>query len=77
MAFIALKHALTAAPELVLPNFAQPFIVECDASTYGFGAILLQDQHPVAFFSKPVMPRHQSLTAYEWELIGLVLAIHH
>jgi len=53
------------------------FIVECDASTYGFGAVLLQGTHPIAFFSRPAAPRHQSLAAYERELIGLVLAIRH
>ena len=51
--------------------------MECDASTHGFGAVLLQDQHPITFFSRPAAPRHQSLAAYERELIGLVLAIRH
>jgi hypothetical protein len=76
-AFDSLKHAITSAPVLALPDFTLSFIVECDASTYGFGAVLLQDQHPVAFFSRPVAPRHRSLAAYERELIGLVLAIRH
>jgi hypothetical protein len=76
-AFSALKTAVTTAPVLALPDFAEPFIVECEASTYGFGAVLLQGQHPVAFFSRPVAPRHQSLAAYEREFIGLVLAIRH
>lgn len=31
-----------------------PFIVKCDVSTYGFGAVLLQDKHPIAFFNRPV-----------------------
>jgi len=76
-AFVALKTAITTAPVLALPDFEQPFIVECDASTHGFGAVLLQDQHPIAFFSRPAAPRHQSLAAYEREPIGLLLAIRH
>jgi hypothetical protein len=64
-AFTTLKNAITTAPVLALPNFNQPFIVECNASTHSFGAVLLQDQHPVAFFSRPVAPRHRSLAAYE------------
>jgi hypothetical protein len=76
-AFAALKRAVTSAPVLALPDFARPFTVECDASTYGFGAVLLQDAHPIAFFSRPVGPRHRALAAYERELIGLVLAVRH
>lgn len=75
--FDALKTAVTTAPVLALPDFALPFVVECDALTYGFGAVLLQDQHQLAFFSRPVAPLHRSLAAYERELIGLVLAIRH
>jgi hypothetical protein len=32
-AFQALKHAVTSAPVLTLPDFTQPFVVKCDAST--------------------------------------------
>jgi hypothetical protein len=39
--------------------------------------VLLQDNHPVAFFSQPVAPRHRSLAAYERELLELVLTIRH
>jgi hypothetical protein len=76
-AFQDLKTAVTSAPILALPNFTRPFVVECDASTYGFGAVLLQDKHPIAYFSRPIAPRHRSLAAYERELIGLVQAIRH
>lgn len=76
-AFRALKIVVTSAPVVVLPDFMQSFIVECDASTHGFGVVLLQNKHPVAFFSRLVAPRHRSLAAYEHELIRLVHAIRH
>jgi len=41
VAFQALKTAVISALILVLPDFARPFIVECDASTHGFGAVLI------------------------------------
>ena len=76
-AFDALKAAVTSAPILAMPDFAKDFVVECDASSHGFGTVLIQDAHPIAFFSRPVAPRHRSLAAYERELIGLVHAIRH
>jgi len=41
-AFNAVKHALTNAPVLALPDFLLPFVVVCDASKEGLGAVLLQ-----------------------------------
>jgi hypothetical protein len=77
MTFTALKATVTSGPVLAMPDFAKLFTVECDASTFGFGAVLVQEGHPVAFFSRPVAPHHRSLAAYERELIGLVQAVRH
>ena len=60
-----------------LPDFALSFIVECDASGSGSGAVLHQGAGPLTFFSRALAPRHAGLAAYERELIGLVQAIRH
>jgi hypothetical protein len=76
-AFEALKRALTTGPVLQMPAFDRPFVVDCDASGVGFGAVLHQDEGPLAFFSRPFAARHLKLAAYEQELIGLVQAVRH
>jgi len=50
--FAALKHKLTNAPILAMPNFAKSFEIECDASKVEIGIVLLQDGHPIAYFSE-------------------------
>lgn len=55
-AFRKLQHALTAAPVLQLPDFNRDFIVECDASGTGLGAVLHQGGGP-AFSRCPSLPR--------------------
>jgi hypothetical protein len=60
-AFEALKHALTSAPVLQLPDFSKTFIVETDASGCGLGAVLMQDKHPIAYISKSLGPRQNSV----------------
>jgi hypothetical protein len=51
-AFQALKQAMTFVPVLTLPDFSISFEIETDACDWGVGAVLIQNGHPVAFFSK-------------------------
>lgn len=76
-AFEALKTAVTNSPVLVTPDFSRPFIIECDASGVGIGAVLHQGQRPIAYFSKGLSGQTLAKSTYEKELMALVLAIQH
>ena len=60
-----------------MPDFSSQFVVDCDTSGAGFGAVLHQGAGPLAFFSRPFAARHLKLAAYERELTGLVQAVRH
>jgi hypothetical protein len=77
IAYEKLKESLTSAPVLALSNFTQEFTIECDASGVGVGAILTQNKRPVAYFSKALGVRNLMKSAYEKELMAVVLAIQH
>ena len=76
-AFEELKLKLTTSPVLALPDFSKGFVIECDAAGTGVGAILMQDKKPIAYFSKALGVRNLTKSAYEKELMAVVMAIQH
>ena len=75
MAFNKLKQALTSPPVLRLPNFAQQFAVECDACGDGLGAILSQDNQPIAYYSEALKGKARLLSTYDKEMLAVVKAV--
>lgn len=51
-AFEKLKTIMTSLPIFAFPYFGQPFIVKTNALAIGTGAIVLQNVHPLTYFSK-------------------------
>jgi hypothetical protein len=74
-AFQNLKDAMTQLPLLTLPNFDQPFEVTTDASIIAIGAVLSQNSHPIAFFSRKLTPRLAASSTYVRELYAITEAI--
>jgi hypothetical protein len=74
-AFDALKHAMSTAPVLGLPNFNEPFIIETDASGSGMRAVLIQQQHPICYYSKEFCPRLLQASTYVRELCAITSAV--
>lgn len=75
-AFQNLKAAVTEPPVLALPDFSNPFVLECDASGLGIGAVLMQGGKLIAYFSQALKGKNAAMSTYEKELLVVVLAVH-
>ena len=47
-----ITHLLLQAPMLRYYNANEEVTIQCDASKYGFGCVLMQNRQPVVFASK-------------------------
>ncbi|MCH87697.1 Ty3/gypsy retrotransposon protein, partial [Trifolium medium] len=73
-AFDQLKSRMVSLHILGIPNFDLTFDVTIDASGFAIGAVLSQNSHPLAFFSKKLCPRIQSASAYDREMYAITSA---
>ena len=77
VAFEKLKQVMVTTQVLQLPVFTQPFDLECDALGFRMGVVLMQNRHPIAYFSKALSDRNLLKSAYEREIMALALAMQH
>lgn len=79
-AFHSLKESLCVPPVLASPNFNQPFVIQTDASEWGIGTALSQlvgdqQEHPVMFLSRKLLPREQNYATVQKECLAVVWTI--
>nr|GEZ69162.1 putative reverse transcriptase domain-containing protein [Tanacetum cinerariifolium] len=75
MAFQILKHKLCEAPILALPEGNEDFVVYCDASIQGLGAVLMQREKFITYASRQLKPHEENYTTHDLELGAVVFAL--
>lgn len=77
LAFDNVKGLLTKAPTLVLFDPKEDVTLSVDASQYGLGATLVQNNRPVAYGSASLTETQQRYSQIEKELLAIVFGLEH
>nr|GEZ44108.1 putative reverse transcriptase domain-containing protein [Tanacetum cinerariifolium] len=67
-AFQIIKQKLYSAPILALPKGSEGFVVYCDASIKGLGAVLMQREKVIAYGSRQLKVHEKKYTTHDLEL---------
>ncbi|GJX01794.1 putative reverse transcriptase domain-containing protein [Tanacetum coccineum] len=74
-AFQLLKEKLCSAPILALPEGSENFVVYCDASRKGLGAVLMQKERVLTYTSRQLKIHEKNYTTHDLELGAVVFAL--
>ena len=86
-AFEELRDKMVSKPVLQQPDFGKVFYLQTDASKYGVGAVLSQDEgmqpttlwkcHLIAYYSATFSPTKQNYDTHDLEFLGVIKVIDH
>ena len=70
--FNAIKRMICKETLLTYPDWLKPFDIHTDASDYQLGAVISQENKPIAFFSRKLNSAQKNYTTTEKELLSIV-----
>jgi hypothetical protein len=73
--FNILKEKITEQLILVLSDFGKTFQVRCDASRVIIGAVLSQDNRPIAYFSEKLNEAKKKYSTYDKDFYAIIQAL--
>ncbi|GJV75472.1 putative reverse transcriptase domain-containing protein [Tanacetum coccineum] len=73
--FIEVFSKIANAPILALPKGSENFVVYCDASHKGLGAVLIQNEKVIAYASRQLKIYEKNYTTHDLELRGVVFTL--
>ncbi|GKA66353.1 putative reverse transcriptase domain-containing protein [Tanacetum coccineum] len=73
--FLRLVGYYRSAPILALPKGTKDFVVYCDASLKGYGAVLIQREKVIAYASRQLKVHEENYTTHDLELGAVVFAL--
>ena len=71
-AFDSIKQIMAKDVCLAYPNFNEKFEIYTDASTRQLGSVIVQNNRPIAFFSRKLTKAQQKYSVTELELLSIV-----
>nr|GFA62136.1 putative reverse transcriptase domain-containing protein [Tanacetum cinerariifolium] len=74
-AFQLIKQKLCSVPILALLEGSEDFVVYCDASHKGLGAVLMQREKVIAYASRQLKVHERNYTTHDLELGSVVFAL--
>jgi hypothetical protein len=70
--FNLLKRKIMEQPVLVLSDFQKTFQVKCDASGFAIGAVLSQEDRPIAYLSEKMNEAKLKYSMYDKEFYAII-----
>ena len=66
---------MSSCPILALPDFSKPFVLKCDASLEGIGAVLKQGYLPIYLEIRKLQPHENIYSIYDKEMLSIMHAL--